>query len=230
MCFFTVLSLMPSAAESALREQPELVAPERRRGCSTSRTIGTSLRRSIELYHRAEPHEVGLREAEATKPEPPQRVQDSRCVLGCRLPHSYRARRRHPQRAARHPPPWRRQLERPRLRARDRAIRPGAARAHAAGCALPRARIRRAALTTRFCIASCASTSQPSWRTRKSSYSASLPRYVTDAFERHLACGDFSRGFVRCHCDICKHDVLVAFSWSVGIMGTWRPRPRYKRA
>ena len=46
----------------------------------------------------------------------------------------------------------------------------------------------------------------------ESAYSAPLPRYVTDAFERYLACGDFSRGFVRCHCDACKHDVLVPFS------------------
>ena len=46
----------------------------------------------------------------------------------------------------------------------------------------------------------------------ESTYSAPLPRYVTDAFERYLACGDFSRGFVRCHCDACKHDVLVPFS------------------
>jgi len=35
---------------------------------------------------------------------------------------------------------------------------------------------------------------------------------VTDAFERYLACADFSRGFVRCHCDGCGHDVLVSFS------------------
>ena len=41
---------------------------------------------------------------------------------------------------------------------------------------------------------------------------APLPRYVKDAFERYLACGDFSQGFVRCHCDACQNDVLVAFS------------------
>ena len=46
----------------------------------------------------------------------------------------------------------------------------------------------------------------------ESTYSAPLPRYVKDAFERYLACGDFSQGFVRCHCDACRHDVLVAFS------------------
>jgi hypothetical protein len=46
----------------------------------------------------------------------------------------------------------------------------------------------------------------------EATYVAPLPRYVTDAFERYLACGDFSQGFVRCHCDACHHDVLVAFS------------------
>jgi hypothetical protein len=34
---------------------------------------------------------------------------------------------------------------------------------------------------------------------------------VKDAFERYPACGDFSRGFVRCHGGACCHDVLVAF-------------------
>jgi hypothetical protein len=46
----------------------------------------------------------------------------------------------------------------------------------------------------------------------EATYAAPLPRYVRDAFERYVACGDFSRGFVRCHCDTCRHDVLVAFS------------------
>ena len=46
----------------------------------------------------------------------------------------------------------------------------------------------------------------------EATYAAPVPRYVTEAFERYLACGDFSRGFVRCHCDVCRHDVLVAFS------------------
>jgi Transposase zinc-binding domain/Putative transposase len=46
----------------------------------------------------------------------------------------------------------------------------------------------------------------------EATYAAPLPRYVTDAFERYLACGDFSQGFVRCFCDTCRHDVLVAFS------------------
>jgi hypothetical protein len=46
----------------------------------------------------------------------------------------------------------------------------------------------------------------------EATYAAPLPRYVIDAFERYLACGDFSQGFVRCHCDACNHDVLVPFS------------------
>jgi hypothetical protein len=44
------------------------------------------------------------------------------------------------------------------------------------------------------------------------SYAAPLPRYVIDAFEGYLACGDLARGFLRCHCDGCGHDVLAAFS------------------
>ena len=46
----------------------------------------------------------------------------------------------------------------------------------------------------------------------EATYSAPLPRYVKDAFERYLACGDFSQGFVRCPFDACQNDVLVAFS------------------
>jgi len=46
----------------------------------------------------------------------------------------------------------------------------------------------------------------------EATYTAPLPRYVKDAFERYLACGDFSQGFVRLHCDGCRRDVLVAFS------------------
>jgi hypothetical protein len=44
------------------------------------------------------------------------------------------------------------------------------------------------------------------------SYTAPLPKYVVDAFEHYLACGDVARGFLRCHCEGCGHDVLVAFS------------------
>ena len=43
-------------------------------------------------------------------------------------------------------------------------------------------------------------------------HAAPLPRYVVDAFERYIACGDFARGFLRCRCDGCGHEVLVAFS------------------
>ncbi len=39
-----------------------------------------------------------------------------------------------------------------------------------------------------------------------------LPRYVVNAFARYLACGDFSRAFVRCHGGACAHDVLLPFS------------------
>jgi Transposase zinc-binding domain len=43
-------------------------------------------------------------------------------------------------------------------------------------------------------------------------YAAPLPKHVVDTFEQYLACGDVACGFVRCHCDGCGHDVLVAFS------------------
>jgi hypothetical protein len=33
----------------------------------------------------------------------------------------------------------------------------------------------------------------------RATYSAPLPRYVTQAFERYLLCGDFSQGFLRQH-------------------------------
>jgi Putative transposase/Transposase zinc-binding domain len=46
----------------------------------------------------------------------------------------------------------------------------------------------------------------------RAAYRAPLPRYVTDAFEAYLLCGDFSQGFVRCHCDACAHDVLLPLS------------------
>jgi hypothetical protein len=43
-------------------------------------------------------------------------------------------------------------------------------------------------------------------------YAAPLPRYVVDTFDGYLACGDVAAGFLRCHCEACGHDVLVAFS------------------
>ena len=43
-------------------------------------------------------------------------------------------------------------------------------------------------------------------------YAAPLPKYVVDTFEHYLTCGDPSQGFLRCHCDHCGLDVLVAFS------------------
>jgi hypothetical protein len=46
----------------------------------------------------------------------------------------------------------------------------------------------------------------------QATYAAPLPRYVIDAFERYLVCGDFSQGFIVCHGDVCRHDVLLSFS------------------
>jgi Transposase zinc-binding domain/Putative transposase len=42
--------------------------------------------------------------------------------------------------------------------------------------------------------------------------SAPLPDYVIESFRGFLDCGVFERGFIRCHCDACGHDVLVPFS------------------
>jgi hypothetical protein len=53
-------------------------------------------------------------------------------------------------------------------------------------------------------------------------YTAPLPRYVVDAFERYLSCGDFSRGFIRCHCDGCGHDVL-SLPRELSALGATRP-------
>jgi hypothetical protein len=44
------------------------------------------------------------------------------------------------------------------------------------------------------------------------SYAAPLPKYVVDTFDGYLACRDLAAGFLRCHCEGCGHDVLVAFS------------------
>lgn len=43
-------------------------------------------------------------------------------------------------------------------------------------------------------------------------YEAPLPRYVEDTLRALLGCGVFSRGFIRCHCDACGEDLLVAYS------------------
>ncbi len=43
-------------------------------------------------------------------------------------------------------------------------------------------------------------------------YEGGLPRYVENELRAYLKCGSFSEGFVRCHCDTCGHDLLVAFS------------------
>jgi len=43
-------------------------------------------------------------------------------------------------------------------------------------------------------------------------YAKPLPRYVENELRAYLRCGDFSRGFLRCRCEDCGHDLLVAFS------------------
>ena len=43
-------------------------------------------------------------------------------------------------------------------------------------------------------------------------YDAPLPDYVIDEFRVYLERGQFGPGFLRCHCDGCGHDMLVAFS------------------
>jgi hypothetical protein len=43
-------------------------------------------------------------------------------------------------------------------------------------------------------------------------YDGGLPRYVERELRAYLRCGVFSEGFVRCRCDACGHDLLVAFS------------------
>jgi ribosomal protein S27E len=43
-------------------------------------------------------------------------------------------------------------------------------------------------------------------------YERALPRYVEKEFRDYIKCGIFSYGFLRCRCDTCGHDLLVAFS------------------
>jgi hypothetical protein len=43
-------------------------------------------------------------------------------------------------------------------------------------------------------------------------YDGGLPGYVEAELRAYLKCGVFSEGFTRCHCDVCGHDLLVAFS------------------
>jgi hypothetical protein len=43
-------------------------------------------------------------------------------------------------------------------------------------------------------------------------YDKPLPHYVKRELSRYLDCGIFSEGFVRCHCDGCGADLVVAFS------------------
>jgi len=43
-------------------------------------------------------------------------------------------------------------------------------------------------------------------------YARPLPRYVVQEFETYVACGDLSRGFVRCVCAACGLERAVPFS------------------
>jgi Putative transposase/Transposase zinc-binding domain len=46
----------------------------------------------------------------------------------------------------------------------------------------------------------------------RENYEGGLPSYVEKELRAYLACGDFSQGFTRAHCDKCGHDLLVAFA------------------
>jgi hypothetical protein len=46
----------------------------------------------------------------------------------------------------------------------------------------------------------------------RETYERPLPHYVEQELRGYLRCGVFAHGFVRCHCDRCGHDLLVAFS------------------
>ena len=39
-----------------------------------------------------------------------------------------------------------------------------------------------------------------------------IPHYVENELRGYLRCGVFAHGFVRCQCEACGHDLLVAFS------------------
>jgi hypothetical protein len=43
-------------------------------------------------------------------------------------------------------------------------------------------------------------------------YARPLPPYVVLEFEKYLACGDLTRGFVRCVCEACGLERVVPFS------------------
>ena len=49
-------------------------------------------------------------------------------------------------------------------------------------------------------------------RWARETYEKPLPRYVEDELRGYLRCGVFAHGFVRCRCDHCGHELVVAFS------------------
>ena len=46
-------------------------------------------------------------------------------------------------------------------------------------------------------------------------YDGGLPRYVEQELRAYMACGVFSEGFTRCHCDACGHDLPVMNGWDL---------------
>jgi hypothetical protein len=46
----------------------------------------------------------------------------------------------------------------------------------------------------------------------RENYERPLPRYVENEFRDYVKCGIFAYGFLRCKCETCGHDLLVAFS------------------
>jgi hypothetical protein len=46
----------------------------------------------------------------------------------------------------------------------------------------------------------------------RETYDKPLPPYVEDELRSYLRCGVFAHGFVRCRCEACGHDLLVAYS------------------
>jgi len=49
----------------------------------------------------------------------------------------------------------------------------------------------------------------------RETYAKPLPRYVEHEFRSYLKCGVFAHGFVKCRCESCGHDLLVAYSCKV---------------
>jgi Transposase zinc-binding domain len=46
----------------------------------------------------------------------------------------------------------------------------------------------------------------------RENYERPLPRYVENEFRDYVKCGIFAYGFLRCKCETCGQELLVAFS------------------